>query len=162
MSATPVRPEAVSRPSRTFVIALGLVALVTPLAVHLFFPVIPAVKAALGLTNAHAQFTFSVSLFDSTAELMAVPLIQHEGGRPPARVGLNHPSITPYGVFAAGDGGDADGAAWAHQSLHHQRPTPGVCGPRWLCPLGAGTTGGFEPACPRARAHRPNRARLPG
>ena len=48
MSATPVRPEAVSRPSRTFVIALGLVALVTPLAVHLFFPVIPAVKAALG------------------------------------------------------------------------------------------------------------------
>ena len=48
----------------------------------------------------------SVSLFDSTAELMAVPLIQHEGGAAPARVGLNHPSITPYGVFAAGDGGE--------------------------------------------------------
>ena len=37
MSATPVRPEAVSRPSRTFVIALGLVALVTPLALALIF-----------------------------------------------------------------------------------------------------------------------------
>ena len=30
---------------------------------HLFFPVIPAVKAALGLSDAHAQLTFSISLF---------------------------------------------------------------------------------------------------
>jgi DHA1 family bicyclomycin/chloramphenicol resistance-like MFS transporter len=50
-------------PSRAFAVALGLIALITPLAVHLFFPVIPAVKAALGLSDAHAQFTFSIALF---------------------------------------------------------------------------------------------------
>jgi hypothetical protein len=50
MSATEVR----SKPSRTFTVALAAVALITPLAVHLFFPVIPAVKAALNLTDAHA------------------------------------------------------------------------------------------------------------
>ena len=44
-------------------IALGLIALITPLAVHLFFPVIPAVKVALGLTDARAQLTFSIALF---------------------------------------------------------------------------------------------------
>ena len=89
MSATPARPEAVSRPSRTFVIALGLVALVTPLAVHLFFPVIPAVKAALGLTNAHAQFTFSVSLFGMAfATLFYGSLSDRYGRRPVLLSGL--------------------------------------------------------------------------
>ncbi len=47
----------------------------------------------------------SISLFDSTAELMAVPLVQTEGGMPPQRVGLRHPSIAPYGVFRTGGGG---------------------------------------------------------
>src|ERR1043165_5562301 len=50
-------------PGRAFKISLGLIALITPLAVHLFFPVIPAVKVALGLSDAHAQFTFSIALF---------------------------------------------------------------------------------------------------
>jgi crotonobetainyl-CoA:carnitine CoA-transferase CaiB-like acyl-CoA transferase len=46
-----------------------------------------------------------VSLFDATAEWMAVPLIHHDyGGRAPARVGLAHPSIAPYGAFACADG----------------------------------------------------------
>jgi crotonobetainyl-CoA:carnitine CoA-transferase CaiB-like acyl-CoA transferase len=46
-----------------------------------------------------------VALFDAVAEWMAVPLVQYEGtGRAPARVGLRHPSIAPYGVFACGDG----------------------------------------------------------
>ena len=46
-----------------------------------------------------------VSLFDSAAELMSVPYLQGcYGGRAPERVGLKHPSITPYGVFACGDG----------------------------------------------------------
>ena len=50
-------------PSLAFTVALGLIALITPLAVHVFFPVIPAVKVALGLSDAHAQFTFSIALF---------------------------------------------------------------------------------------------------
>jgi itaconate CoA-transferase len=47
----------------------------------------------------------SISLFDATAEWMAVPLLHHDyGGRAPERVGLKHPSIAPYGAFAAADG----------------------------------------------------------
>jgi itaconate CoA-transferase len=47
----------------------------------------------------------SVSLFDATAEWMAVPLLHHDyGGKAPSRLGLKHPSIAPYGVFAAADG----------------------------------------------------------
>jgi crotonobetainyl-CoA:carnitine CoA-transferase CaiB-like acyl-CoA transferase len=46
-----------------------------------------------------------VSLFDATAEWMAVPLLHHDyGGRAPARVGLAHPSIAPYGAFTCADG----------------------------------------------------------
>jgi itaconate CoA-transferase len=48
----------------------------------------------------------SVSLFDATAEWMTVPLLQHEGGRTPKRVGLAHPTIAPYGVFRTRDGAD--------------------------------------------------------
>ena len=46
-----------------------------------------------------------VSMFDVMAEWLAVPLLQQEGGQPPRRAGLAHPSIAPYGVFAARDGG---------------------------------------------------------
>ena len=46
-----------------------------------------------------------VSLFDSAAELMAVPYLQARyGGRAPERVGLRHPSIAPYGAFTCADG----------------------------------------------------------
>lgn len=45
-----------------------------------------------------------VPLFDATAEWMAVPLLQHEGGRTPKRIGVGHPTIAPYGAFGTGDG----------------------------------------------------------
>jgi itaconate CoA-transferase len=48
----------------------------------------------------------SISMFDATADWMTVPLLQHEGGRTPTRVGLAHPSIAPYGVFRTRDGAD--------------------------------------------------------
>ena len=45
------------------------------------------------------------SLFDSAAELMAVPYLQTRyGGKAPQRVGLKHPSVAPYGVFRCADG----------------------------------------------------------
>jgi len=47
-----------------------------------------------------------LSMFDATAELMTVPLLQHEGGKSPKRLGLAHPSIAPYGVFRTQDGVD--------------------------------------------------------
>jgi len=42
----------------------------------------------------------AISLFDSLAEWMTVPLLHYEyGGRAPERVGLHHPSIAPYGAY---------------------------------------------------------------
>src|SRR5882762_1862533 len=48
----------------------------------------------------------SVSLFDAMADWMTVPLLHHEGGQSPRRLGLAHPSIAPYGVFKTKDGAD--------------------------------------------------------
>jgi formyl-CoA transferase len=59
---------------------------------------------ARGVSGQGAEI--SISMFDSTADWMTVPLLQHEGGRTPKRVGLAHPSIAPYGVFATCDGAD--------------------------------------------------------
>src|SRR3954462_8699421 len=47
--------------------------------------------------------TISVSLFDAMADWMTVPLLHHEGGQSPKRLGLAHPSIAPYGVFRSKD-----------------------------------------------------------
>ena len=48
----------------------------------------------------------SVSMFDGMADWMTTPLLQHEGGVPPKRIGLAHTSISPYGVFKSKDGAD--------------------------------------------------------
>lgn len=45
-----------------------------------------------------------VSMFDSVAEWMAVPLMHGEYGTPPKRIGLAHPSVAPYGVFHSASG----------------------------------------------------------
>jgi itaconate CoA-transferase len=50
--------------------------------------------------------TVSVAMFDAMADWMAVPLLQHEGGMPPQRMGLAHTSIAPYGLFKTKDGAD--------------------------------------------------------
>jgi len=72
-------------------------------------------------TNAHAAILqalydrertgqgkgIAVSLFDSMAEWMTVPLLHYDyGGRAPERVGLHHPSIAPYGAYRSAGGGD--------------------------------------------------------
>ncbi len=46
-----------------------------------------------------------VSLFHTMADWMNVPYLQTRyGGTAPARVGLRHPSIAPYGAFTCSDG----------------------------------------------------------
>jgi MFS transporter, DHA1 family, multidrug resistance protein len=66
-----------------------MTALITPLAVHLFFPVIPAVKVALALSDAYAQFTFSVALFGMAfATLFYGSLSDRYGRRPVLLSGL--------------------------------------------------------------------------
>jgi len=48
--------------------------------------------------------TLSISMFDAMADWMTVPLLQQEAGVPPRRIGLAHPSISPYGAFKSRDG----------------------------------------------------------
>jgi crotonobetainyl-CoA:carnitine CoA-transferase CaiB-like acyl-CoA transferase len=48
----------------------------------------------------------AVSLFDAMADWMTVPLLQFQYGQAaPRRMGLNHPTVAPYGLYRAGDGG---------------------------------------------------------
>jgi len=69
-----------------------------------------AYQAILEALIAHGRTgqgaALSVSMFDAMAEWMTVPLLQQEGGQPPSRLGLAHPSIAPYGVFRTRDGVD--------------------------------------------------------
>lgn len=47
----------------------------------------------------------AVSLFDAMADWMTVPLLHQDyTGEAPGRVGLNHPSIAPYGAYACKGG----------------------------------------------------------
>ena len=48
--------------------------------------------------------SIQVSLFDALADWMTVPLLHQEyGGIPPKRMGLNHPTIAPYGAYTCLD-----------------------------------------------------------
>lgn len=69
-----------------------------------------------------------VSLFHTMADWMNVPYLQTRyGGKAPARVGLRHPSIAPYGAFTCADGrqvllsvqNDREWAAFADKVLGH-------------------------------------------
>jgi MFS transporter, DHA1 family, multidrug resistance protein len=76
-------------PSPLFALALASISLIGPLAVHLFLPVIPAVKAALGLSEALAQLTFSIALFSMAfATLVYGSLSDRYGRRPVLLSGL--------------------------------------------------------------------------
>lgn len=55
-----------------------------------------------GITGKGANI--QISLFDVMAEWLTVPLLNHEGGKTPRRLGLAHPSIAPYSVFTCKDG----------------------------------------------------------
>lgn len=67
--------------------------------------------------------TVRLSLFDMMAEWMSVPLVQHEyGDGGPARVGLRHPSIAPYGAYATSEG------ALTLISVQNEREWVRLCG----------------------------------
>src|SRR5690349_3719748 len=63
-------------------------------------------EALLGRARTGQGAEISVSMFDAMADWMTVPLLHHEGGKTPTRLGLAHPSISPYGVFKTRDGID--------------------------------------------------------
>jgi DHA1 family bicyclomycin/chloramphenicol resistance-like MFS transporter len=76
-------------PGPLFALALASISLIGPLAVHVFLPAIPAVKAALGLSDALAQLTFSIALFGmACATLVYGSLSDRYGRRPVLLSGL--------------------------------------------------------------------------
>jgi DHA1 family bicyclomycin/chloramphenicol resistance-like MFS transporter len=82
-------PVPASATGPLFTLSLASISLIGPLAVHLFMPVIPAVKAALGLSEALAQLTFSIALFSMAfATLVYGSLSDRYGRRPVLLSGL--------------------------------------------------------------------------
>ncbi len=62
-------------------------------------------EALVGKFKTGEGASIKLSLFDVMGEWMSVPLFQHEEkGSGPDRIGLAHPSITPYGGFVTSDG----------------------------------------------------------
>ncbi|ACL61545.1 CaiB/BaiF CoA transferase family protein [Methylobacterium nodulans] len=61
-------------------------------------------EALIGRSISGRGAAISISMFDVMADWLTVPLLHHEGGRSPKRIGLAHPSIAPYGVFRTREG----------------------------------------------------------
>jgi itaconate CoA-transferase len=61
-------------------------------------------EAVIGRGRTGRGSDIRVSMFDTTIELMAVPLLHGQYGTPPKRIGFAHPSLAPYGVFESADG----------------------------------------------------------
>ena len=62
-------------------------------------------EALLARAHTGKGRAIEISLFDSLADWLTVPLLQYQAsGAPPARVGLHHVSIAPYGLYDCRDG----------------------------------------------------------
>lgn len=62
-------------------------------------------QALFARTKSNQGRAIEVSLYHAMADWMNVPYLQHRyGGQTPARHGLSHPTIAPYGAFECADG----------------------------------------------------------
>jgi crotonobetainyl-CoA:carnitine CoA-transferase CaiB-like acyl-CoA transferase len=62
-------------------------------------------RALLARSKRNTGTHIKTSLFGVMTDWMNVPMLHFTyGGKTPSRVGMQHPSIAPYGVFTAGDG----------------------------------------------------------
>lgn len=62
-------------------------------------------EALIGRSRTGVGRHLSVSLYHALADWMNVPYLQYRyGGERPQRLGLNHPTIAPYGAYRCGDG----------------------------------------------------------
>ncbi len=66
-----------------FALSLASIALMGPLAVHAFMPVIPAVKVGLQISDSLAQLTFSIALFGMAAATLVYGALADRYGRRP-------------------------------------------------------------------------------
>ncbi|HLI21209.1 MAG TPA: MFS transporter, partial [Stellaceae bacterium] len=78
---------ALRRPSTAFAIALGAITLIGPLAIHLFLPVMPAVKSAFAISDALVELTFSVTLFTMAIVTLFYGSLSDRYGRRPVLLG---------------------------------------------------------------------------
>ncbi len=70
-------------PGPLFGLCLGAIAFLGPLAIHIYMPVIPAVKAAFGLSDALAQATFSIAVLSMGVATLAYGSLADRHGRRP-------------------------------------------------------------------------------
>ena len=70
-------------PAKSFAVSLASIALIGPLAVHAFLPVIPAIKSDLALPDAVAQMTFSIALFAMAFSTLGYGSLSDRYGRRP-------------------------------------------------------------------------------
>jgi MFS transporter, DHA1 family, multidrug resistance protein len=76
-------------PFRVLDIILAALALLGPFAIHLFFPIIPVIKADFALSDALAQLTFSIGVFGMAFSTLAYgSFADRYGRRPVLLVGL--------------------------------------------------------------------------
>jgi DHA1 family bicyclomycin/chloramphenicol resistance-like MFS transporter len=69
--------------NRPLNVLLAGLTLLTPVTIHLFFPVIPAVKADFGLSDALAQLTFSIGVFALAFSTLVYGALGDRYGRRP-------------------------------------------------------------------------------
>lgn len=73
----------VHKPTPAFALALASISLIGPLAIHIFLPVIPAVKADFAISESLAQATFSVGLFGMAFSTLVYGTLSDRYGRRP-------------------------------------------------------------------------------
>jgi DHA1 family bicyclomycin/chloramphenicol resistance-like MFS transporter len=71
------------RPGALFATALGAITLIGPLAIHLFLPLMPAVKTAFDISDAVVELTFSVTLFTMAIVTLFYGSLSDRYGRRP-------------------------------------------------------------------------------
>ena len=74
-------------PTRSFAACLAGIVLIGPLAVHLFLPAIPAVKAEFALSDAMAQLTFSIGILALALSTLVYGTLSDRYGRRPVLMG---------------------------------------------------------------------------
>lgn len=75
------------RPGASFAIALGAMTLIGPLSIHLFLPVMPAVKSAFAISDALVELTFSITLFTMAFVTLVYGSLSDRYGRRPVLLG---------------------------------------------------------------------------
>jgi DHA1 family bicyclomycin/chloramphenicol resistance-like MFS transporter len=75
------------RPGALFATALGAITLIGPLSIHLFLPVMPAVKSAFGISDALVELTFGVTLFTMAVVTLFYGSLSDRYGRRPVLLG---------------------------------------------------------------------------